>query len=170
MGLNDNYENLRNQIHVLDPLPSVHKAYSMALGVEKQREVLIKFSVPTKVSAMMVKTSNNNFQNKRPFPSKCKNNDSKNKSNGDRLCFKIPGYPDWFKELKDKRKTTKYNSTHMASFQEHNPLDMNTSTSNEGNNESMNQLFQQFSQIMKANQQSEPNLANFSHLVDLQIM
>ena len=33
MGLNDTYENLRNQILVLDPLPSVHKAYSMALSV-----------------------------------------------------------------------------------------------------------------------------------------
>ncbi|KAL4585873.1 hypothetical protein LXL04_010500 [Taraxacum kok-saghyz] len=61
MGLSDNYESLRNQILVLDPLPSVHKAYSMALSVEKQKEVQIKFSVPTEVSAMMVKTSNNNF-------------------------------------------------------------------------------------------------------------
>ncbi|KAL4554803.1 hypothetical protein LXL04_037409 [Taraxacum kok-saghyz] len=133
MGFSDNYESLRNQILVLDPLPSVHKAYSMALSVEKQKEVQINFLVPTEVSAMMVKTSNNNFRNNRPFQNKSKGNDSKNKSNADRYCdfcktnghtkdscFKIHGYPDWFKELKDKKKNS-YNSAHMENFQEHNP-------------------------------------------------
>ncbi|KAL0312685.1 UNVERIFIED_CONTAM: hypothetical protein Sradi_5667800 [Sesamum radiatum] len=38
-GLNDSYDNIRNQILVLDPLPHVNKAYSMVLRVERQRQV-----------------------------------------------------------------------------------------------------------------------------------
>lgn len=122
MGLNDSFESLRNQILVLDPLPSVHKAYSMALSVEKQKEVQINFSNPPE-SAMFVKSSNNN--DKRQFSSKPKT-DFKNKGNNDRYCnhckanghtreacFKLNGYPYWYKELKDKKKNN-YNSAHMA--------------------------------------------------------
>lgn len=35
MGLNDEFDNVRNQILVMDPLPSVNKAYSLILRVEK---------------------------------------------------------------------------------------------------------------------------------------
>ncbi|KAL0434831.1 UNVERIFIED_CONTAM: hypothetical protein Sradi_0191000 [Sesamum radiatum] len=38
-GLNDSYDNIRNQILVLDPLPHVNKAYSIVLRVERQRQV-----------------------------------------------------------------------------------------------------------------------------------
>ncbi|KAL4562850.1 hypothetical protein LXL04_026881 [Taraxacum kok-saghyz] len=58
MGLNDTYESLRNQVLVLDPLPSVHKAYSMALSVEKQKGVQINFSTPPE-SAMFPKNGVN---------------------------------------------------------------------------------------------------------------
>lgn len=39
VGLNDNYDSIRGQILVLDPLPSVNKAYSMILRVEKHKVV-----------------------------------------------------------------------------------------------------------------------------------
>ncbi|KAH6819786.1 hypothetical protein C2S53_010169 [Perilla frutescens var. hirtella] len=39
MGLNDSYEAIRNQILILDPLPTVSQAYSMVLQVEDQKEV-----------------------------------------------------------------------------------------------------------------------------------
>ena len=65
MGLNDTYENLRNQILVLDPFPSVQKAYSMALSVEKQKEVQINFSAPNEASAMYVKASNHHNSDKK---------------------------------------------------------------------------------------------------------
>ncbi|KAL0332017.1 UNVERIFIED_CONTAM: hypothetical protein Scaly_2103200 [Sesamum calycinum] len=39
MGLDDSYDNIRNQILVMDPFPSVNKAYSMVLRVERQRMV-----------------------------------------------------------------------------------------------------------------------------------
>ncbi|XP_058005394.1 retrovirus-related Pol polyprotein from transposon RE1 [Hevea brasiliensis] len=39
MGLNPSYDHIRNQILLMDPFPPVNKAYSMALQVEKQREI-----------------------------------------------------------------------------------------------------------------------------------
>ncbi|KAL0401324.1 UNVERIFIED_CONTAM: hypothetical protein Slati_4162300 [Sesamum latifolium] len=38
MGLSEPYDSIRSQILVLDPLPSVNKAYSMVLRVERQRK------------------------------------------------------------------------------------------------------------------------------------
>ncbi|KAL0374379.1 UNVERIFIED_CONTAM: Retrovirus-related Pol polyprotein from transposon RE2 [Sesamum radiatum] len=43
MGLNDAYDHVRNQILLMEPLPSIGKAYSMTLRVEKQREVHSNF-------------------------------------------------------------------------------------------------------------------------------
>ncbi|KAJ0099302.1 hypothetical protein Patl1_20673 [Pistacia atlantica] len=59
MGLNDSYDQLRSQILVLEPLPTVNKAYFMALKVEKQREVHINFSDSSSVSAMFAKAQMN---------------------------------------------------------------------------------------------------------------
>ncbi|KAL4581663.1 hypothetical protein LXL04_006189 [Taraxacum kok-saghyz] len=179
MGLNDTFESLRNQILVLDPLPSVHKAYSMALSVEKQKEVQINFSIPTE-NAMFVKTSNQNSGEKRQFSYKPKN-DPKNRNNNDKYCnyckvnghtrdacFKLNGYPDWYKDLKDKRKGNA-NAAHMANTNQHdnNPLFENNE-STQDNSESMNALFQQFSQFMKSNQNQkmDSQFANFSHFGD----
>ncbi|KAL0438874.1 UNVERIFIED_CONTAM: Retrovirus-related Pol polyprotein from transposon RE1 [Sesamum latifolium] len=39
MGLNNSYDNIRNQILVMDPFPSINKAYAMVLRVERQRLV-----------------------------------------------------------------------------------------------------------------------------------
>ncbi|KAK4395883.1 hypothetical protein Sango_1742600 [Sesamum angolense] len=39
MGLNEEYDNVRSQILVTKPLPSINKAYSMILRVERQRQV-----------------------------------------------------------------------------------------------------------------------------------
>lgn len=182
MGLNDTYENLRNQILVLDPLPSVHKAYSMALSVEKQKEVQINFSVPTEVSAMLAKTNHNN--DKRQFSYKPKY-DSKNKNNGDRrcnycnatghtreTCFKLNGYPDWYKDYKENKKNG-FNSVHMANTNQQdlhveNPLFNNhdSCSSNQESNDSMNALLQQFNEFIKSNQKIDSHFANFSHFGD----
>ncbi|KAL0445219.1 UNVERIFIED_CONTAM: hypothetical protein Slati_2244600 [Sesamum latifolium] len=45
MGLNDEYNNVRSQIVVTKPLPSVKRAYSMILRVEKQRQVHLDVTV-----------------------------------------------------------------------------------------------------------------------------
>ncbi|KAK4406297.1 hypothetical protein Sango_0636200 [Sesamum angolense] len=41
---NESYDNIINQILVLDPLPNVNKVYSMVLRVERQREVNLGFA------------------------------------------------------------------------------------------------------------------------------
>ncbi|KAK4415033.1 hypothetical protein Salat_2610400 [Sesamum alatum] len=37
MGLNESFDNKRNKILVMDPMPSVNKAYTMVVRVEKHR-------------------------------------------------------------------------------------------------------------------------------------
>lgn len=39
IGLSDAYDSIRGQILLMEPLPSVNKAYSMVLRIEKQKEV-----------------------------------------------------------------------------------------------------------------------------------
>ena len=58
MGLNDSYDNVRNQVLVMDPLPSVNRAYSMVLRVEKQREVHMMYPETSDHAAMMVRGLN----------------------------------------------------------------------------------------------------------------
>lgn len=56
MGLNDSFDNLKNQIMLLDPLPSLDKVYSMILTAERQRSVQISFADSFDSSAMIAKT------------------------------------------------------------------------------------------------------------------
>ncbi|KAL0318650.1 UNVERIFIED_CONTAM: hypothetical protein Sangu_2021200, partial [Sesamum angustifolium] len=44
MGLSEPYDSIRSQILVLDPFPSVNKAYSMVLRVERQRRVNLEYA------------------------------------------------------------------------------------------------------------------------------
>ncbi|KAL0446294.1 UNVERIFIED_CONTAM: Retrovirus-related Pol polyprotein from transposon RE1 [Sesamum latifolium] len=53
MGLSEPYDNIRSQILVLDPLPSVNKAYSMILRVERQRKVNMEYADVNENSAML---------------------------------------------------------------------------------------------------------------------
>ncbi|KAL2252610.1 UNVERIFIED_CONTAM: hypothetical protein Sindi_0055700 [Sesamum indicum] len=39
VGLNEEYDHVRSQILMMDPLPNVSNAYSMILRIEKQREI-----------------------------------------------------------------------------------------------------------------------------------
>ncbi|KAL2232769.1 UNVERIFIED_CONTAM: Retrovirus-related Pol polyprotein from transposon RE1 [Sesamum indicum] len=112
MGLNESYDNIRNQILVLDPLPHVNKAYSMVLRVERQRQVNLGFT-DAGDSAMMSR----NFGSKenlgqRYYVKRKGSMDRRNlfcnhchKSGHNRdSCFKIHGIPDWYKDLNDQRK------------------------------------------------------------------
>ncbi|KAL0371124.1 UNVERIFIED_CONTAM: hypothetical protein Sangu_0430500 [Sesamum angustifolium] len=77
MGLNDSFDAIRSQILVMDPLPSVDKAYSLVLRVESQRQ-----------SSINMQDINDNGYDRHSKES----------------CFKLHGYPEWFKDLTDKRK------------------------------------------------------------------
>ena len=55
IGLADVYEHNRNQILLMDPLPSMNKAYSMVSRVEMQKEVQISCAENNKNMAMYAK-------------------------------------------------------------------------------------------------------------------
>lgn len=39
-GLNEHYEHVINQVLLINPQPSVNKAFSMILKIEKQKEIV----------------------------------------------------------------------------------------------------------------------------------
>lgn len=132
MGLNDTYDNIRNQLLVMEPLPSVNRAYSMVLRVEKQREIHVLYPEATDNIAMMASANNhrssgyfrgrggwigrsntgrgnttygrgsnkrfNNFDREMSFCEHCHANGHSKEG-----CFKLIGYPDWYKGLKEQR-------------------------------------------------------------------
>ncbi|CAA0841724.1 Unknown protein, partial [Striga hermonthica] len=132
MGLNEVFEPVKNQILLMDPLPTVNKAYSMILKVEKQRPVSI--SDPLESSAVMVnrnytrggmRTSGYGRGNEnKGFSGQGYNSAGRGRGN-QRLtkeeraklycthcgynghdkqgCFKLNDYPEWYKELKGQR-------------------------------------------------------------------
>ncbi|KAL2236839.1 UNVERIFIED_CONTAM: Retrovirus-related Pol polyprotein from transposon RE1 [Sesamum indicum] len=55
MGLNDSFSAIRSQILVMDPLPSVDKAYSLVLRVESQRQSSINIEELNNNAAMMIR-------------------------------------------------------------------------------------------------------------------
>ncbi|XP_010241277.1 PREDICTED: uncharacterized protein LOC104585930 [Nelumbo nucifera] len=60
MGLNDYYDNIRSQILVMEPLPSVNRAYSLVFRVDKQREVHTAFNENIDFTGLFAKTQNTN--------------------------------------------------------------------------------------------------------------
>ncbi|KAL2242644.1 UNVERIFIED_CONTAM: hypothetical protein Sindi_0382400 [Sesamum indicum] len=60
MGLHDNLDHVRSQILLMEPLPSVNKAYSMVLRVEKQREINTENAASVQNLAMQVKENRRN--------------------------------------------------------------------------------------------------------------
>ena len=60
MGLHDGYDQVRSQILLLDPLPSVNKAYSMILRVESQHQVVSTLNETNEGAVFFSKQSSNN--------------------------------------------------------------------------------------------------------------
>ncbi|XP_057994939.1 uncharacterized protein LOC110651461 [Hevea brasiliensis] len=113
MGLNQAYDNVRNQILLMDPLPIINKAYSMVLRVEKQRE--IHDDAADEFNSIM--TVKGQVQKEKIHGKKKEFGKKENKfcdhcnANGHTsdTCFKLHGYTDWFTELKQKKGKTKNN-------------------------------------------------------------
>ncbi|KAL0333139.1 UNVERIFIED_CONTAM: hypothetical protein Scaly_2215400 [Sesamum calycinum] len=118
MGLNDEYDNVRSQILVTEPLPSVNRVYSIILRVERQRQVHLDVIVRHDGAVMHAENfekrkEGNNFRRKGAVDKrslKCEHCDefSHDKS----TCFKLHGVPDWYKELGDQKR--KSNAGHRA--------------------------------------------------------
>ncbi|CAA0817942.1 Unknown protein, partial [Striga hermonthica] len=56
MGLNDSFDNTRNQMLLVEPLPTISKAFSMILTAERQRSVQNTYGERIDNVAMMAKT------------------------------------------------------------------------------------------------------------------
>ncbi|KAL0453633.1 UNVERIFIED_CONTAM: hypothetical protein Slati_1341400 [Sesamum latifolium] len=104
MGLNEPYD---------APLPSVSKAYSMFLRVEKQREVHSGF--PSSGQNMAMQARGNIFRrpgNAAVFQKRKTAAERRNQlcehcgKNGHtkEVCFEIHGYPDWYRNLVEQRR------------------------------------------------------------------
>ncbi|KAF7815825.1 uncharacterized protein G2W53_029794 [Senna tora] len=105
MGLTPSYDVIRSQILHLTPLPSVNKAYAMVISDETQRQVNLSYSASGEgSSAMMVKGKNDGSYSKKKEQSKKDKYCDHCRTNGHTrdTCFKIHGYPERFKEMREK--------------------------------------------------------------------
>ncbi|KAF7821233.1 uncharacterized protein G2W53_026688 [Senna tora] len=113
MSLNPTFDVARTQILNLDPLPTVNKAFSMIVTDEAQREINMVYSgTGDASSAMLAKTNpgkNEGANFKRKDLSKKDTYCDHCNANGHtrETCFKIHGFPDWYKELKEKKGSMK---------------------------------------------------------------
>lgn len=123
MGLNESYDPIRSQILVLDPLPTVSKAFSMVQRVEKQRSVQVDLVSNTEGNVLMVKGTqysntkggNNSKKNQRKEDKVCEH--CKATGHEKDTCFKLHGYPDWYKQLKkNKAAASGKGYAHMAVY------------------------------------------------------
>lgn len=114
MGLNSEFEMIRGQILILEPLPSVSKAFAMVVRFESEKSVTQSYSTTrVEATAMLAKTSvlkskydNKNYGKKKDGGTKIDGfcDHCKNVGHTKETCFKLHGYPDWFKEYKDAKK------------------------------------------------------------------
>ncbi|KAL2243082.1 UNVERIFIED_CONTAM: Retrovirus-related Pol polyprotein from transposon RE1 [Sesamum indicum] len=109
------------QILVLEPLPLVNKAYSMVLRVERQRMVNSEYSDVGDASAMKAYEYKHNIapknitRGKGPMDKRHLFCEHCNRSRHNKeSCFKLHGFPDWYKELRDQRKKQNNNGRAYA--------------------------------------------------------
>ncbi|XP_047308979.1 uncharacterized protein LOC124912410 [Impatiens glandulifera] len=127
MGVNDSYEHVVDNMLASDPWPSVHKAFTILVNVETKRNISISKGEYT---AMMVKekTELNNKNQKIEGSSKLPAEKFKPYKNSicthcglkghiKEGCFKLLGYPEWFKQ--SRKKQVAVNTANMANS----PLD-----------------------------------------------
>ncbi|KAL0428225.1 UNVERIFIED_CONTAM: Retrovirus-related Pol polyprotein from transposon RE2 [Sesamum latifolium] len=120
-GLNDSYDNIRNQILIMDPFPSLDKAYSMVLRVERQRTVNMQTGDSGEGVALHTRWNENRGGNiPRGNTQTAARGNYKGKGIIDKksqlcshcwrmghtreTCFKVNGVPNWYKVLKDQKR------------------------------------------------------------------
>ncbi|KAF7810397.1 uncharacterized protein G2W53_037140 [Senna tora] len=137
MGLNDTYDALRSQILAMKPKPSVSEAFSMVAQMETEKEVKLSHSggsVITDASALLANSVKNGREHKGG-----KKKENKKDLHCDHCgyfghtketCFKLNGYPDWWKEKKASGTgAVKKQQANLAVNDEaDNPLEMKDST------------------------------------------
>ena len=128
MGLNDSYSQIKGQILLMEPVPSINKFYSLLIQEERQRRVGSSNN-HIESTALAMKGSNSTF-----ILSRGKNSKGKDRpicthcgklGHTVEKCFKLHGFPFGFKP---KGKTSMVNQVGVQEdFVENNQLVTNTS-------------------------------------------
>ncbi|GKB91690.1 hypothetical protein Tco_0963962 [Tanacetum coccineum] len=104
MKLNDDFKYAISQIFSIDHLPNVNKAYYIVQQVEKQKQVTTTFHEPTAFYAKNTqynkKENKGGNRNDKRFCTNCQQDGHTNDQ-----CFEKIGYPDWYKEKKNNKKS-----------------------------------------------------------------
>ncbi|XP_010251928.1 PREDICTED: uncharacterized protein LOC104593656 [Nelumbo nucifera] len=185
MGLNDIYDHNRNQILLMDPLPSVNKAYSMITRVEKHMEVKVSYVEPNENATMLCRTQmprkdggnkGNTKTNevtkeekKQQYCTHCNTNGHLKES-----CFKLIGYLDWYKQLRDQKRKKSGTRNEIGGKYATNlvdtPLEVNSeTTAGKGLDQNAglaNLIQQELIKLMKGKIPAAANMVNFAHLED----
>ncbi|KAL0374114.1 UNVERIFIED_CONTAM: hypothetical protein Sradi_3327100 [Sesamum radiatum] len=113
IGLDDNYDDIRNQILIMDPFPSINKAYSMVLRVERQRLVNMQNNDNSDGVALHTKWTDNKggigqrsgYKGKATVDKRSLTCSNCGKAGHAReTCFKLHGVPDWYRDLKNQKR------------------------------------------------------------------
>ncbi|XP_016484459.1 uncharacterized protein LOC107805001 [Nicotiana tabacum] len=110
MGLNESYEQTRNQLLMMVPVPSVNKAYSILMERESQRTMSNTFTTVDggKMAALMTNSFGNQQRPKKNYNLQC--DECHMKGHTKETCYKVVGYP------KDNKFRKKYNSQATTNF------------------------------------------------------
>ncbi|KAH6780584.1 hypothetical protein C2S52_011821 [Perilla frutescens var. hirtella] len=110
MGLNKCYEGIRQQILILDPLPTLSQAYAMVLQVEEQVNVSLQFTDNVEQSALYSNNQRGSFKGDRFKKRLTKEEKSKLKCEHcggsghlKQDCFELIGIPDWYHKFKAEK-------------------------------------------------------------------
>ncbi|KAF7823637.1 retroelement pol polyprotein-like [Senna tora] len=161
MGLNQSFDALRGQILNLDPMPAVNRAYNMAIQLERQREVNLTYGgsiagTSTQEGSEMVMamkgTRNEGYRRRETKEEKYSKYCEHCHMNGHlkEACFKLQGYPEWYKELK-KRNPNGKKPPSMAANVADSPLeDPSTEKTEQGNQMAvLSMLMKELTKAMK---------------------
>lgn len=181
MGLNDAFDNIRNQILVMKPLPSVNKAYSLVLRVEKQREVNAFYGDHEENNVMMVRGRGVGKEIGRQQGYKAGNGKKEGYKQSDRQdkyydhCkfsghtrdnyFKLIGYPEWYTELQEQnRKDTGKYYANVAN--EKLRLDAEKGPKDDWKGTVNNMVQKEVQRIFKGKGIENQDLLNYAHAID----
>jgi hypothetical protein len=107
MGLNESFSQVRGQILLMDPLPSINKVFSLVIQEERQREVALSYSLPVEHIALISKIDINS-QGKPYKPQSTSRRERLTYTHCGLLghvvdkCYKLHGYPLGYKNNKNR--------------------------------------------------------------------
>ncbi|XP_056695561.1 uncharacterized protein [Spinacia oleracea] len=141
MGLNPGYDQMKTNFMGMDPLLPVNKVYNLVMQVKKQKQISGELSLGPETSALAVNRQGQSLGpllsfDKREYKRKQREKWEKETNTCDHCgmkghlkeeCFKLVGYPDWFKN-NPKGKGTGRQAANVSREEEmltgDNPLDV----------------------------------------------